>query len=837
MKRHSIVTLAGLVVSMSLLSQQVKTPEEFLGYSPGEQFTLQHAVTDYIMHIAGASPSVEYIQYGESWEGRPLGICVVSSPGNLEELEQIRLSNLQRAGLADGTPERAAVPIVWLAYTVHGSEPAGTEAALKLLYTLAAGEMQEADRWMEKMVIVIDPCQNPDGRELFTTRYLRAQGWPPNSDPNAWEHNQPWPSARLNHYLFDLNRDWSWHVQRETQMRMKLYNSFMPQVHADFHEMGSGSTYFFPPGAEPWHEVITPWQREYHALTGKEASKLFDAADRLYFTRDNFDLFCPSFGDTWPLFNGAMGFTLEQGGGAQAGLTLKRMERDTLTLADRVEGHFLASLAVLRTAADNGDRLLREFYEFFRSGAEQPDSKYKSFIIKGSADAASLESLLQLLESNQIRYSSPRVTGKKITAYDYRADREGSVTIEENDILISAYQPQSRLLQVLFEPDSKSSDSISYDLTAWALPYVYNIEAYAVKERLAAADNAPAVLKKSVEADTVRAYAYAVPMTGFSELKFMAQLYRAGLNVRSALRPFTAAGISFGRGSVVVARGDNRSVALFDEKVKTAAAASGVKPVKLAGGMSATGKDLGSDYTRLGKGPAVALIGGESTSQAFGEIWFFMERELEYPVTVIDGNRLKHADLSDYDLLVLPGGNLKESKEKIMAFVTGGGRVIAMDSAIALFREEKTTELAKAWEIRESEEKKNVKTNPADTTLLVRYEDQRRVSATGRSAGAIYRVKLDETHPFAFGMGKEWFLMKRSEGLPYLEKGSNIGYIADEEPVAGFAGYKFRKKVKNTGVIASENIGRGTVVYLSDDPYFRAYWKSGRVLLGNLLLR
>ena len=883
MKKLLIATLAAFIVSLSMLSQQIKTPEEFLGYAPGDRFTLQHAVNEYIMHIAESTPSVRYIRYGETYEGRPLGVCVVSSPGNLEELEKIRLSNLQRAGLAEGTPEWAPVPIVWLAYTVHGSEPAGTEAALKVLYTLAAGEWKEADSWLDNMVIIIDPCQNPDGRELFATRYIRAQGWPPNSNPDAWEHNQPWPSARLNHYLFDLNRDWSWHVQQETQMRMKLYNSFMPHVHADFHEMGSGSTYFFPPGAEPWHEVITPWQKEYHALTGKEAARLFDAADRLYFTKDNFDLFCPSFGDTWPLFNGAMGFTLEQGGGAQAGLVLKRLERDTLTLADRIEGHFLTSMAVLEAAADNSERLLSEFYQFFKSGAEKPSFKYKSLLIKGSTDAASIESLLHLLESNQIRHSSPAVTGKKIIAYDYRADTMGSVTAEENDILISAYQPQSRLLQVLFEPDSKSSDSISYDLTAWALPYVYNIEAYAVEERLPSAGDALAVKKKSrskapapkqtgesgddnnkpesqtsgadktadgeavtaseeksnngQQADTVRAYAYAVPMTGFNELKFMAHLYRDGFYVRSALRPFTAAGNSFDRGSVVVARGDNRSMTLFDEKVEAAAAASGVKPVKLAGGMSATGKDLGSDYTRVGQGPAVALVGGEGTSQAFGEIWFFMERELEYPVTVIDGSRLKNCDLSEYDLLILPGGNLKESKERIMSFVTGGGRVIALESAIELFREDKTTELGKAWELRQAEEKKNAKADPADTTRLVRYEDQRRMAATGRSAGAIYRVKLDDTHPYAFGMGKEWYLMKRNEGLPYLEKGSNIGHITDEDPVAGFAGYKFRKKVKNTGVIASENIGKGTVVYISDDPYFRAYWKSGRVLLGNLLLR
>jgi hypothetical protein len=326
-------------------------------------------------------------------------------------------------------------------------------------------------------------------------------------------------------------------------------------------------------------------------------------------------------------------------------------------------------------------------------------------------------------------------------------------------------------------------------------------------------------------------------MTGFSELKFMAQLFRSGLNVRYSLKPFAAAGVSFSRGSVIVARGDNRNKTRFDEKVLAAAASSGVKPVMIAGGMVTSGKDLGSDYSPVNNGPSVALIGGQGTSQAFGEIWFFMERELEYPVTVIDGTDLKETDISDYDVVILPGGTLTDSKEKIMAYISGGGRVIAMDNALSLFKSEKTTGLAKAYEAKEAEEKKNVKPAVNDTSLLKRYEDQRRISATERSAGAIFRVGLDDTHPFAFGMGREWFLMKRSEGLPFLEKGNNIAYITDNRPVAGFAGYKFLQKVKGTGVIVSENIGKGTVVYLSDDPYFRAYWKSGRVLLGNIILR
>jgi hypothetical protein len=839
MKRFLITSLMAVAITLSLSSQETLSPEKFLGYRPGKQFTLQHVLTSYFRHVAETSPYAEYVSYGETWEGRPLGVCIVSSPENLARLEQIRLSNLQRAGFAEGKPGTDPVPIVWLAYSVHGSEPAGAEASMNVLYSLVTGAWEGSSEWLKNMVIIIDPCQNPDGRDLFTSRYMRAQGWPPNSNPDAWEHNQGWPSARVNHYLFDLNRDWSWHVQKETKARMKLYNSYMPQVHADFHEMGSGSTYFFPPGAEPWHEVITPWQREFHALTGKKSAELFNPGFRLYYTKDNFDLFCPSFGDTWPLFNGAMGFTFEQGGGAQAGLSLVRNETDTLTFEKRVEGHFLASMAVVATAAENREKLMKNFYDFFSNASTKPVFKYKTVIIKGTADAASLESLKSLLESNQIRYGSPRVTGKKLNAYDYRLDRDGSVTLDSNDIIISAYQPQGRLMQVLFEPDSRSSDSISYDLTAWALPYVYNMEAYATEEKIPEAEKAANQLPEITTAkpDSAKAYAYAASMTGFSELKFMAQLFKAGLQVRYTLHPFTADGKTYTRGSVIVARGDNLDEPEFDAKVMAAATAGGAKPAALTTGLVTTGKDLGSDYDPLRKGPKVALAGGEGTSQAFGEIWFFLERELEYPVTVIDVSDLKGTDLSEYDVLILPGGSVTEAKDKIMAYVNGGGRVIAMDSAIALFRAEKTTSLGKAFEAKETEEKKVVKPTFADTTVLKRYDDQRRNSAAERSAGAIFRVKLDDTHPYAFGMGKEWFLMKRNEGLPFLEKGFNIGYVTDSNPVAGFAGYKYRQKVRNTGVIASETVGKGTVVYISEDPYFRAYWKSGRVLLGNIILR
>ena len=117
------------------------------------------------------------------------------------------------------------------------------------------------------------------------------------------------------------------------------------------------------------------------------------------------------------------------------------------------------------------------------------------------------------------------------------------------------------------------------------------------------------------------------------------------------------------------------------------------------------------------------------------------------------------------------------------------------------------------------------------------FENDRRYNLSERSAGSIYKVRLDDTHPYSFGMGKEWFIMKRTAGYPFLTTGSNIGYILDKEPVSGFAGFKYKDKIKSTLVIGTERIGSGEVIYITDNPYFRAFWKSGRVLLGNCILR
>ena len=67
----------------------------------------------------------------------------------------------------------------------------------------------------------------------------------------------------------------------------------MPQIHVDFHEQGVDSPYYFAPAVEPYHEVLTDFQREFQQPLENHA-RYFDEEGWLYFTDDVFDLLYPA---------------------------------------------------------------------------------------------------------------------------------------------------------------------------------------------------------------------------------------------------------------------------------------------------------------------------------------------------------------------------------------------------------------------------------------------------------------------------------------------------------------------------------------------------------------
>lgn len=816
---------------------QLKSPEEFLGYTIGTRFTPHWKVVNYFRHVAETAAAMTKLQqYGETNEGRPLIVAFVSSPENIVNLENIRKNNLRLAHQgAEGSAQTAvenAPAIVWLSYNVHGNEASSTEAAMMTLYALVDPSNTKTKEWLRNVVVVIDPCINPDGRDRHVNWFNSIVSRNPDPSVDSREHDEPWPGGRTNHYNFDLNRDWAWQTQVESQQRMKLYNDWLPQVHVDYHEMGINSPYYFAPAAEPYHEVITKWQRSFQEIIGRNHAKYFDQSGWLYFTKQDYDLYYPSYGDTYPTYNGAIGMTYEQAGGGsggRAGSAVITAAGDTLTLYDRVLHHFTTSLSTIEVSSQNAAKLVKEFHNFFNDAVATGVGEYKSYIIKNTpADEERIKSLLQLLDKNKIVYR----LAKPGTAngYNYHSRRNENFTIAANDVLISSLQPRSAMVKVLFEPNSKLVDSVTYDITAWSLPYVYGLNAFASKQNLSPGGAWPPPSK--ITNDAASNYGYAIQWEGIESAKAVAQLLKSKIKLRWVEEPFQLGGQQFDRGSVLVLRTGNNASSW--DTVRKIANENNIQLYPISTGFVDKGFDFGSNKVHFLKAPRIAMLTGDGVySNAAGEVWFFLDRQLNYPITLINLNKFSPADLSPFDLLIIPSGNYsfltdKTSSEQFRSWINNGGRVIALESAVS--------QLSKLdWAIKA---KKTDDSDKKDSTyaFVRRFEDRERDFVAGITAGSIYKVELDNTHPLAFGYPNYYYTMKLDDDIyEFMKDGWNVGIIRKDEPVAGFVGHKLKLKLRDGLLFGVQNIGEGTITYFVDNPLFRNFWENGKLMFCNAI--
>ncbi|WP_317128702.1 M14 family metallopeptidase [Hymenobacter fodinae] len=816
------------------------TPAQFLGYELGTQFTPHAALLRYVEHVVQHTPGQMKLQrYGKTYENRPLELVYVATADNMSQLENIRHNNLRLAGLEKGAIQRQQPAVVWLSYNVHGNEAVSSEAVMEVLYDLANPQNQQMQQYLRNLVVIVDPCVNPDGRDRYAMWYNRVRNQQANASPYAWEHREPWPGGRYNHYYFDLNRDWAWQTQQESRQRILVYNQWLPQVHADFHEMGPNNPYYFSPAAKPFHADLTEWQRKFQNIIGDYNRQVFDKNNWLYFTRETYDLFAPFYGDTWPSFNGAIGMTYEQGGGSPAGIRYTKADGDTLTLSQRIAHHHATSLATIQAASDRHSELVKEFQNFYTNASTKPKGEYKSFVLAGSGDPGQVRALTQYLDRQQIAYGYA-TKRSKLKGFDYTTGKTDNVQIEPHDVVVSMYQPKSTLVKVLFEPQSALEDSLTYDLTSWSLPYAFGLKAYALKSRVEASQSRPvaATVKGSAAAPVERPYAYLARWNSLQDVRFLGRLLQQGVKVRVADEPFETEGQKYQRGTVVITRTGNESLgARFDQLVRAQADSAGVLLQAVQSGFSTSGGDLGSRSVRPIKQANVAVLAGPGVdATAFGEVWHFFEQQLGYPITVVGTDYFSSVPLAKFDVLILPDGGYEDilserNLESVKAWVRAGGKLVALEGASRFLAGKKDFLL---------------KTKPADSAAakkaspyaaLRRYADAEREQIGERVQGSVYRVQLDNTHPLAFGYGDTYYALLRDiPNYRFMPAGGwNVGVLKKNSYTAGFAGRKAQRVLNDTFVLGTQDLGRGQVVYLGDNPLFRAFWQGGKLLFGNAI--
>ena len=815
---------------------QTKSPEEFLGYKVGEHFTPHYKIVDYFKHVAAQNPTlVSLQQYGKTNEGRPLYFSYISSAENIKNLESIRENNMALAQMENTKSSAAAnaPAIVWLSYNVHGNEASSSEAAMLTLYELIKPGNIQAQSWLQNTVVVIDPCLNPDGRDRYVNWFNSVVGKTPNKLLISREHREPWPGGRSNHYNFDLNRDWAWQTQIETQQRMGVYNKWLPQVHVDFHEQGINNPYYFAPAAQPYHEVLTDFQRSFQQTIGKANAEVFDKNNWLFFTKELFDLLYPSYGDTYPLYNGSIGMTYEQAGGPAGGLIAEKELGDSLTLTERALHHFYTGITTIKTASENKAALVKNFTQFFDDAVKGNVGLYKSYVLKyQDADAERLNDLKYLLDKNGITYGTGSGNAR---GFNYFTQKEESFSIGNKDLVISAAQPKAALIKVLFEPQTKLVDSATYDITAWAMPYAYGINTFASKDKIS-------VKSSSAEINTINsslndAYGYVLKWDGMKAARAMSQLVQKGLRLRFAEKDFTSNGQNFSRGSLLILKSGN---AAFQNNLvailKEIAGKEKVAFFPVASGLSDAGPDFGSDKMIALKTPKVAMLTGEEVSSlGAGEIWNFFDNDLKYPLTLINAKDAARMDWNAFDVVIMPDGyysflDNKNAAAGLERWISAGGKLIALEGAIDQLSGQVWSSV-KAKKNKEEEKDKG----GVDYSLLNNYKERDNNFISINTFGAIFKVEVDNSHPLMFGYPNYYYTLKNTPNLySFMDGGGwNVGVLKKAEPVSGFVGYKLDPLLKDGWVFGVQNLGRGSITYLTDDVLFRNFWQNGKLIMVN----
>ena len=419
-----------------------------------------------------------------------------------------------------------------------------------------------------------------------------------------------------------------------------------------------------------------------------------------------------------------------------------------------------------------------------------------------------------------------------LKAFSYEEQKTVNIELSAEDLIVPQNQPKSTLVNVLFERNTKLSDTLTYDITAWSLPYVYGLNAYQVdgKIELSEYTRTQSIMKKSDN----KPYAFLLNWTSINDARFLSAALNLGIRVNYSTKKFQYNGTNFSAGSLIINRIDNdKIIDNYDDKVLKIANQFGRNLVPVFSGAAITSIDLGSHKISFLKKPKIAMIAGDDVSTLnFGELWYFFEQDINFPIDIIQKKTMDNVDLDEYDVLLLASGQYNslqndEGFKKIDGWVNSGGNLILIESAIKAFIGEEKFGLM--------ENKKDEEEDKDPKPVLYPFEDSERENLKKYIRGGIIKMEIDNSHPLAYGYDTHYYTLKtNNDSFKFMEDGWNVGYISTENKVvAGFVGSESKSKLNKNLVFGVEERGEGKIIYFADNPLFRAFWQNGKLFLAN----
>jgi hypothetical protein len=795
-------------------NSKVPTPKQVLGYEVGEWHVTHDQLVMYMKAVAAASDRVKFEETGRSYEKRPQTLLTISAPANLAKLDQIKA---ERAKLRDpaATVNIANMPVVlFMGYSVHGNEPSGANAALLAAYHFAAANEIEAD--LKDMVLLLDPAINPDGLNRFASWVNSHKAYNMNGDPAQRELNEAWPRGRTNHYWFDLNRDWLPVQHPESRNRVRVFQSWLPNVHLDFHEMGSNSTFFFQPGVPSRVHPLTPTKNfELTEKIGTYHAKALDKIGSLYYNQENYDDFYYGKGSTYPDVQGSVGILFEQ---ASSRGHLQETDNGMLSFPFTIRNQFTANLSSYQATKEMRVELNQWMKDFYTDIKKETDADInKAYIFGAKEEDARSYHLADLILQHDIKLFSLKedlvINGKQF--------KKG------NSYIVPADQPQYRLIKAMFETRTTFQDSLFYDISAWTYPMAFGVDFMALNSRIVNLANVSPVDKASFAQapgkviGAAGAYQYAMEWSDYYAPKAAYKLLKAGLLVRVATKEFsTADGKTFGRGTLLIDKGESGLDAqAFFSKLEEVARFAHVDIHALSTGYT-QGANLGSTFMLPLNTPSIALLvdGGVDSGEA-GEIWHLLDQRMQMPVTLLPLESVSSSNLDRYSVILMADGSYGQLGQSgaaaIKTWVSKGNTLVAKGGALRWLAQNEIGNFTFR------------KVDNAEKGLQKNYADFENATGAKQTFGAIFKSTLDTTHPIGYGYPSSELFTFRNDNF-FLEPSENpyanpLVYTAD--PLAsGYLHPSNLPGVQESAVIRVAGQGRGRIIGFADNPNFRAFW-------------
>jgi hypothetical protein len=803
-------------------NSQIPTPEQFFGYPIGSHHTRHDKMVEYFRELDRLSDRVSFAIIGQTYEYRPVVMLTITAPENHQKLEEIRQNHLKRATQNVGSD----VPfVIQLGYNVHGNEPSGMEAAILTAYYLTASETAETQQWLKDMVIHLDPCRNPDGRERHTNWANMHKANALVADPLDREHNEVWPGGRTNHYWFDLNRDWFLGIHPESEARLKFHHLWHPYVVTDHHEMGTNSTFYFDPGKNSSNNPIVPaelYDKVYPKFSEFFAKSL-NQIQSLYFTKEVFDKLYPGYGSDYVNFYGGIGFLFEQ---ASSRGHIQETSTIPLTFGFTVRNQITTALATVRGSYAERNTLIQYRQNFYKTIASQAQgSPIKAYVFGDENDENRTKAFVNVLLKHNLECYEVENT---ISANNKTFSKDKAYVVPTD-------QPGYLMVKSFFEKSIPFADSIFYDASAWSVVHAFNLPYAELKGGFTKGKKITEPLAKNPLALEKSNYAYLIQLTDYQVYKAINQLQAGGAIVQTSFKPFSLKiknqEKKFGYGTLIVPVQQQKLNAdsLFKLLGKVRQNAQ-IDIFSYEGGMSQSGIDIGSNYVRTLVKPKILMpVGFGVSAYEAGEVWHLLDQRIDLPISKVELSYFNRLNLSQYNTIVMVSGfyNLDKTQvDKLKQWIQNGGTLI-------------TFKTASEWAIRQGLSKeKLVPTDTVKSKNRIDYNDAIPTEGAKAIGGAIFEMDLDITHPLGFGFSDRKVSVYKN-GKTFLQNSSSpyntVAQYTKNPLIGGYISKDNLKKLGQTAAVLVSAEGAGRIVMFADNPNFRAFWYGTNKLFLNAL--